>query len=137
MDAKSLVEAARREDGYYSDLLGLGSRAFPGLSLDAQVERAAEFVVRYEQIWHDVGNQDLLVQRAPFEGRQPLYLDAEHRQRNPNIPPSDYLLVLKEFMRRWAARKYEPSPQENWYRMQDEFASTIRQLFLADPSNCN
>ena len=125
MRTEEIIQSARTH-GYYEDLMGLGSRAFPGVRHDVQAYMAARFVLRYEQMWHEVGNQDPVSQAYMFNGIHPLFSSPTHAQINLNLTPLDYLFTFKEFMRKWAARKHEISPQENWYMMQDEFALLVR-----------
>jgi hypothetical protein len=124
VSAIDILTAAEKE-GVLPDLEGLASRMSVGGSMDERMYRVAEFVLKYDQMWHDVGNADPSAQFLAFRDTQPLYLDSGHRQKNPNLTASDYLNVLKAYMRRWAARKDEGSPAEDWYRMQAEFAKQI------------
>ncbi|MDO8467653.1 MAG: hypothetical protein Q7S56_01745 [Nanoarchaeota archaeon] len=112
-------------EGYMPDIEGLAKKIDePKLSI-VGLDEVLKFIANYEPMWHEVGNQDLERQLETFKGKQPLYLDSEHTQRNPNLNHSDYLFVFKEFMKTWAARKNKGSPEENWYQMQEELADLI------------
>jgi hypothetical protein len=124
ISAIDILSTADKE-GVLPDLEGLASRMPVGISMDEKLHRVAEFILKYEQMWHDVGNADPFRQFSGFKYKEPLFLDSSHDERNLNLKASDYLNVLKEYMRRWAARKHEGSPTENWYKMQEEFSKHI------------
>jgi len=118
MEPSQIVDAARLEGTFYDDLVGLGQRAFPDLPEGEQVEKVAGFVLRYEQMWHDM-------RCAYYSSPYSLFLKHENGQPNPNIVPVDYLKVFGAFMKRWAARQHEGSPDGDWYKMQDEFSRLV------------
>ncbi|MBI2558060.1 hypothetical protein HYW20_01950 [Candidatus Woesearchaeota archaeon] len=120
-----IIVTAEKE-GYMPDLRGLASRSHhSSYDMSVRIFEISRFISGYEQMWHDVRNADFEQRPPEFSGRQPLYLDARRTQKNPNVSASDYLYTLKEFMRRWAARKHEGSPEKDWDRMQKEFADTL------------
>lgn len=125
MDALKLVESSKLLDGYYQDLVGIASRVFPTEPVEKAVQSIAQVVLDYTQMWHDVGNQDPIVQSEHFKGYHPLFLDVGHTELNPNLRPEDYLEVFRSFMQRWAARKQNSDPVQDWYQAQDEFAQII------------
>jgi len=115
-----VLEVAERE-GYMPDFIGLANRIAnikktPGRSY---VGLVALFAFRNEQMWHDVYNQDPILQVPSHKGRPTLYLDAQHTRINPDITISDRLYVFKDYMRLWAARNH------NWFSMQEGLARQI------------
>ena len=88
----------------------------------------AGFILKYEQMWQDVGNTDPFTQAPQFKGIRSLYSGPKHLKINPNLTATDYLYTFKEFMRIWAARKHEGSPEKDWERMQMEFAEYINEV---------
>ena len=111
--------------GMLADIGGLAVR-LKGNSFENNRNRVLHFILTEKQMWHDVGNTDPYPQSQEFKkGINPLYLDKEHKQLNPNVIAGDYLLVFKAYMQRWAARKNEGSDSANWFKMQDELADQI------------
>lgn len=100
-------------------------RAYPSLPLDEGIFRISGAILNYDQMWHDAGNADPILQISDFHGREPLFDDGLHNHRNPNVTASDYLFVFKKFMRIWAARKNEDSSEANWFKMQQEYADEL------------
>jgi len=127
-----------RLSGITSDIQGLcdrlakdsqENRNYPRAPLcPTPAKRVLTFILTNRQMWYDVGNVDPTSQAPEFmhpEYSNPLYLDEEHTKINPQLAERDYLLVFKEYMRRWAARKNEGSDEANWYKMQNELAEQI------------
>ena len=145
--------------GFYDDLVGLGKRAFPEKPLDEQLDEIADLILSYQQMWHQVGNQDLERQDKKFryplfrpehitpnenlddyisarvEGLHPLFADAGHRYLNEEICPLDFLYVLKQNMREWALGMHTGSSEGDWCKMQDEFARMIKPSSLEIPTS--
>ena len=125
VEAREIVETAKKHDNYYRDLVGVASWAFPNLEIEEAVIKTAVFVKNYKNMWHDINNQDPERQEPRFKGKEPLYLDSDHEIINPNLSPLDYLFTFKELINRWAARKREASAEANWYKAQEEFADLV------------
>ncbi len=125
VDCLEIIITAERE-GYLSDLKGLAQRAYFGLPSEERLLQVVNFIIKYHQMWQEVGNEDPFRQANTFRSRQPLYQDLEHTQDNLQITALDYLSTLKEYMKLWAARKQENSPEANWYKMLDEFAGIMK-----------
>ncbi|MBI2108292.1 hypothetical protein HYT54_04140 [Candidatus Woesearchaeota archaeon] len=119
VSVEDIIRTASRE-GYMADFNGLIQRMpAPALYHSGNI-RIAQFMLERDNMWHDAGNADSLRQSPAFRGRQALYLDNGHEVRNPNLSASDYLFTFKEYMRVWAARKHEGSPEKDWAKMQQE-----------------
>ncbi len=115
-----IVNAALRDDSIRADLLGLGTRAFPGLAEEEQLRRTARYVLLDEQMWHDMG-------AAWYSGHDP-FLKHRNGQPNPKLTAADYILILRGFMRRWAVTMHTGSPELDWYKMQDGMARSVRSV---------
>ena len=121
-----IMSASISNQDLFRDISGLARRlTFKGNILDKS-RKVAYFIFKYKQMWHEVGNQDPDRQSPQFNGWQPLYLDGEHKNKNPDLIAEDYLYTFKEFMKIWAARKNEGSPEKNWHKMQDELSGYIQ-----------
>ena len=110
---------------YDSDVKGLASYAYPGDTLDRRIIIVAQWILQNDNMWFEVHNADTFHQSATFRGRRPLYLNDNHTKRNPHLTASDYLFVFKEYMRLWAARKHEGSPEADWEAMLEELSNVI------------
>ncbi len=135
---KEFLEVASRDNFYsecFSDILGLAKKAFPEMwerdfsGKNEALRKILEYIVSYEQMWHDIGNQDPHKQLIEYKSKKPLFLDPSHKIKNFNLDWSDYLFTFKEFMKRWAARKNTGSPVNDWYKMQDEFSEKISEYW--------
>jgi hypothetical protein len=130
ISSEDLIKKAKEsKEGYYEDMLGLAERIAPELKEKYSIKIIADFILGYEQMWHDVQCADPFQKdRRIYTGS--LYLDKKHEIKNPLIRPLDYLRMFKEFTNIWAARKQEKSPEECWYKAQDEFAGLIKELVI-------
>jgi hypothetical protein len=126
MNVEDLIRTAKNsKEGHYEDILSLAKRVLPNESEERSMSIIANFILNYEQMWHDVKCADPFQKgKSIYTGS--LYLNKEHTVKNQFIHPLDYLRVFKEFTKNLAARKNEKSPEECWYKAQDELAELIK-----------
>ena len=124
MDIKTLVEEAK-VNGYYDDLIGIARRLLPEQPAERVVYTIADFIIKYKQMWHDVGNEDTKRQYEEFRNYQPFYADSDHSKKNQHLRAVDYLETFKGFMRKWALRTSGIDANDSWYKAQSELASFI------------
>lgn len=132
IEAMDIIEVAWDFMDCHNDLLGIGKRAFPDKDFFTQVGLVADFILGYENMWLEIGNADTFTQSQQLKeyGVQTLYSDIDHKQRNPDVSALDYVGTFKEFERKLAGKiflsgKYS-SPEDDWYKMQDELAKIVR-----------
>jgi len=45
---------------------------------------------------------------------------------NPKVSPKDYLLMFKDFLRKWAYHMHTGNEIRDWYEAKDSYSSLIR-----------
>jgi hypothetical protein len=117
-----------KEIWLYGDLVGIGSRVIPWDGESMQAMMAADWISRYDQMWHEVGNQDPKRQKDAMKGLETLFTD--DGVTNMKVRPIDFLMVFKEYENQEAQKMQTGDHRTDWYRMQDKISSIVISEYL-------
>ena len=134
---EDIVETAQRHGTLYDDLVGVGNRIVQRKAAFVQQENhraevAAEAILAYTHMWHEVGNEHPSVQKKHWQnmGVHPLYSKHSHNPNgtprfNPMLIALDYLLTFKGLLEVRAAGKHTGDPFYDWLQAQEELATQL------------
>ena len=120
-----LIAVAARDDSLRDvvrDLEYIAAKAFPGKTTEESLLNVADFIAGYQAMWRELGNLYPGGQSYGYVGREPLFTDSSCEHLNPKVSPKDYLLMFKDFLRKWAYHMHTGNEIRDWYEAKDSYS---------------